>query len=179
VAKKPRENNEIRCARKNKYRFYSDRRAIARHARACTGLHSNLKISWNGRKRMELFAIEVDSRSSAPRRRSKRPRSKDRPERPRRVRLLANPVVTEVSCSSPVPHQPADGPAGVAPAHGTVGDRRGRTTPNESTTPNQTPTNRSPNPFPYYAFMLFFSILVGVRRNGRQQARCPKHMLTV
>jgi hypothetical protein len=179
VAKKRRENNEIRFARKNKYRFYSDRRAIARHARACTGLHSNLKISWNGRKSMELFEIEVDSRSSAPRRRSKRPRLKDRPERPRLVGLLANPVVTEVSRSSPVPHPPVDRPAGVAPAHGTVGDRRGRTTPNESTTPNQPPTNRSPNPFPYLFFMFFFSILVGVRRNGTQQARYQKHMLTV
>jgi hypothetical protein len=44
------ENNEIRCARKNKYRFYSGRRAIQGHARASTGLYSKLKICWSGRK---------------------------------------------------------------------------------------------------------------------------------
>jgi hypothetical protein len=92
---------------------------------------------------MELFEIEVDSRSSAPRRRSKRPRSKDRPERPRLVGLLANPVVTEVSCSSPVSHPPVGRPAGVAPAHGTVGDRRGPPGENDSQREHKT----QPNPY--------------------------------
>jgi hypothetical protein len=141
--------------RKNKYRFFSGHRAIPRHARDCTGLYSKLKICWNGLKLVELFEIEVDSRSSAAHAGSKRPRSKDRPQRPWLVGPRVSHVVIEVFWSPPGPHSPTDRPAGVAPTHGTVGDHQGRTTPNESITLNQTlqtdPQILSPVDFPRFS----------------------------
>jgi hypothetical protein len=116
--------------REKKHRFHSGRRAIPWHAGACTELYSKLKISWNGRKLMELFEIEVDSRGAAPRRRSKRHRSRNRPKGPSLVRPGAIPVVIEVPCSSPVSQPP--GRPGSRPPTGSSGDPRRRTTPNRA-----------------------------------------------